>query len=129
MYCANKKMDSATIQNRNVTPTKLAEDRNVFGNNSKPPSIKCMPACERQDNAIQMSIVNFPQKENFLYKKKFCHVASHIWQVTCQDEERKHFLDMKQPELCKILQTFEEYFGHNSTCKQWPKNFLDGNIN
>ena len=121
LYCANQKMDSVVMGNKTIS----GYDSKLFGNVSKPPSINCRSACKHQENTIQVSNVHFPKMENFFYKKKFCHVASHIWQATCQDEDRKHFLDKKQPELCMTLKSFQEYFGYNSTCKKWPNNFLE----
>ena len=76
-----------------------------------------------------MSFVDFPYKENFFLKKKFCHVASHIWQVSCQDNDRKYFLELKHPKLCQVLQSFDAYFGFNSTCKGWPHNYFNKQIN
>ena len=51
-----------------------------------PHSIKCLPSCKIQENVNQMSIASYPQKQNFFYQKKFCDVASHIWQATCNSE-------------------------------------------
>ena len=47
----------------------------------------------------------------FFYQKSFCHVASHIWQETCQYEDREYFLRKRQPILCQVLQYFAEFFG------------------
>ena len=92
---------------------------------SKPSaSIECLPACEVQENSNQMSLALYPQKDNFFHQLRFCHVASHIWQITCQDKNRKYFLDLQQPELCQTLEYFGNYFNKNSSCQNWPKNFL-----
>ena len=90
----------------------------------KPTSIKCLPACKSQENTNQMSFALYPQKDNFFHQRRFCQVASHIWQVTCQDENRKYFLDLQQPKLCPTLEYFDEYFKANSSCDEWPNNFL-----
>ena len=103
----------------------IDEGFTLIGNISKPSSIRCRPACKVQDNKNQMTSVLYPQVGNFFYKKRFCHVASHIWQTTCQDQKRKHFLDMKQPKLCETLQMFDDYFGIATSCRKWPKEFLD----
>ena len=34
-------------------------------------------------------------------------------------------MDIKQPKLCPALEHFREYFGPNSSCKNWPYNFID----
>ena len=88
-------------------------------------SIDCLPACEVQENSNQMSLALYPQKDNFFHQQRFCHVASHIWQITCQDKNRKYFLDLQQPELCQTLEYFGDYFNENSSCQNWPKNFLE----
>ena len=91
----------------------------------KPTSIKCLPACETQENTNQMSFALYPQKDNFFHQRRFCQVASHIWQVTCQYKDRKYFLDLQQPKLCQTLEYFDEYFNDNSTCDKWPNDFLE----
>ena len=62
----------------------VSENPEKIGNVSKPPYIECMPACQVQENANQMSFAFYPQMHNFFYQKKFCYVASHIWQATCK---------------------------------------------
>ena len=96
---------------------------NKIGNISKPTSINCMPACEVQDNDNQMSFAPYPQRKSFFYKKTFCEVASHIWQKTCQDEDRAYFMDKAQPKLCPLLNQFDDFFGskrvkHNNVSGQ-----------
>ena len=91
----------------------------------KPTSIKCLPTCKVQDNDNKLSFASYPQEDNFFYQERFCHVACHIWQVTCQDENRKYFLDIKQPNLCQTLKNFNEYFDNITSCQNWPQNFLD----
>ena len=34
-------------------------------------------------------------------------------------------MDIKQPKLCETLQMFDDYFGIESSCRKWPKEFLD----
>ena len=84
-------------------------------------------SCEHQENHNQISFALYPQKDNFFYQKRFCHVASHIWQVSCQDEDVSFFLDMKQPNLCQTLAEFDKYFGATSSCEDWPENFFKSN--
>ena len=79
------------------------ESPDKIGNISKPAPIKCLQACKIQENANQMSFAVYPQKRNFFYQKGFCHAASHIWQVTCQDKNRKFFMDMKNPLICQTM--------------------------
>ena len=85
---------------------------NFIGNISKPDPIHCMPGCTVQENNNQMSFAPYPQLGNFFYQKTFCYVASHIWQNTCQKENREYFLRKKQPVLCQILKNFTKYFGN-----------------
>ena len=92
---------------------------------TKPEPTNCLPSCKVQHNEDKMSFALYPHRFNFFHQKTFCHVASHIWQVTCQDESRKFFLEMKHPNLCKILSSFEAYFGSKTTCHDWPGNYLD----
>ena len=33
-------------------------------------------------------------------------------------------MDKNQPNLCGILESFNEYFGNISSCKNWPYNYL-----
>ena len=82
----------------------------MIGNISKPDSIDCMPGCTVQENRNQMSFAPYPQRGNFFYQKTFCKVASHIWQKTCQNENREFFMRKDQPILCPILKSFREYF-------------------
>ena len=102
-------METVTLENNIVVPEAL-ENPDIIGNISKPPAIKCMPACKVQNNDNQMSIAAYPQKDTFFYQKTFCHVASHIWQQTCQNENRAYFLNKKQPLLCRVLRNFDEFF-------------------
>ena len=96
----------------------------MIGKIEKPPPMKCIPGCKVQTNAIEMSFAPYPQREIFFHKKTFCNLASHIRQVTCQNENRKFFIDKKQPNLCSILNEFDDYFGSSSSCQEWPGNFF-----
>ena len=95
----------------NVTVPEAMKSPNIIGNISKPDPIHCMPACVVQENNNQMSFAPYPQLGNFFYQKTFCHVASHIWQTTCQKENREYFMTKNQPNLCQTLKNFTEYFG------------------
>ena len=117
LHCANTRMKSLgmgfPIAKENDTIMPEAEDSpNKIGNISKPAHIGCMPACEVQNNKNQMSYAPYPQLRNFFYQKTFCEVASHIWQKTCQDENRAYFMDQDQPLLCSLLNQFDEFFGN-----------------
>ena len=65
-----------------------------------------------QNNKNQMSYAPYPQLRNFFYQKTFCEVASHLWQKTCQDENRAYFMDKDQLNLCPLLSQFDEFFGY-----------------
>ena len=126
MDCANKKM-SSTNTPRNISELpKLTEGLKWIGKITKPSPNKCLPACDFQKNDYRMSFVLNPQKKNFFYQKKFCHVAAHILEKTCKIEKRKYFLNKTLPNLCDRLTSFNEYFGNISSCKKWPTNFLEG---
>ena len=131
LNCANAEMDSIHDGNLGKNDSELVlediENLNRIGNLSKPLPIKCLPNCQVQDNVKEMSSALYPQKHNFFYHGRFCHVASHILQVTCNNENRTYFLDMKYPDLCATLQYFDDYFGYASSCQKWPGNYLETN--
>ena len=131
LYCANTRMKSIGLRKmkkeNDVVMPKALESPDMIGNISKPKPIKCIPACKVQENNNQMSFAPYPQRENFFYQKLFCDVASHIWQVTCQNTNRKFFMDKKQPNLCLELKQFEEYFGNTTSCEHWPTNYFTNN--
>ena len=110
-------------QNNIVVPEAL-ENETWIGNISKPNPINCIPACQEQENSIQMSHASYPQLANFFYQKTFCDVASHIWQVSCQNGSRKYFMALKQPYLCEILNNFNTFFDKTSSCENWPTNYF-----
>lgn len=115
LYCANKRLESLGFQLANHSVPEALESPDFMGNETynltKPDHIKCLSSCEIQDNDSQMTFVQYPQKGNFFYQKTFCDVASHIWQKTCQDENRKHFMEKDHEKLCPLLKDFNEYFG------------------
>ena len=133
LQCANQRMQSidgvGKITNCDLTSKLLngLENPHKIGNISKPPSVKCMQACNLQENANQISLALYPQQYNFFYQRNFCLLASHLLQATCKEENRRYFLDLRQPDLCKTLESFENYFGTNSYCENWPGSFLDDN--
>ena len=43
---------------------------------------------------------------------------------TCQNENRRHFMDKTQSRLCLLLDEFEDYFSGSKSCKDWPENFF-----
>ena len=114
LYCANSRMRSMGMRKsnseNNITMLEAQENPDKIGNISKPDPIDCMPACKVQHNNNQMSFALFPQHKKFFYQKTFCYVASHIWQITCQNEHREYFMRKDQPLLCPTLKIFEEYF-------------------
>ena len=114
LMCANTRMKSLGMEkipfeNNRIEPEAI-ESPNMIGNISKPDSIDCMPGCTVQENRNQMSFAPYPQRGNFFYQKTFCKVASHIWQKTCQNENREYFMRQDQPILCPILKSFHECF-------------------
>ena len=115
LLCANTRMKSLGMKKipfeNNKIVTEAIENPNMIGNISKPDSIECMPGCTVQENRNQMSFAPYPQRRNFFYQKTFCNVASHIWQKTCQNENREYFMRIEQPNLCPILKSFHEFFG------------------
>ena len=131
LNCANAKINSLDTKNtgNNIKVLRKVQNSEKIGNTSKPAHLKCRPSCRDQVNDNQMSTLLYPQKRNFFYRKNFCYVASHILQITCDDENRRYFLGLEYPDLCKTLQYFEAYFDNNSTCNHWPENFLDNHDN
>ena len=129
LHCANTRMKSIGLQNppekNNIVMPEAKESPDNIGNISKPDSIECIPPCAVQDYNNQMSFAPYPQRHNFFYQKIFCDVASHILQVTCQNENRTLFMDKKQPNLCLVLKNFEDFFGDTSSCKNWPSEYFD----
>ena len=103
----------------------LANDK--IGSTSKPPPINCLARCRVQENNKHLSTASYPQKSLFFYQTTFCDVASVIWQVSCHFENRKYFLERKQPNLCRILKKFKEYFDNTTDCTLWPMNFFEKN--
>ena len=131
LYCANTRMKSLGLgkmpkENDVVMPEAL-ESPDMIGNISKPYPLKCIPACKVQENNNQISSAPYPHRGNFFYQKEFCDAASHILQVSCQDNNRKFFLDKNQPNLCLELEKFKEYFGNTSSCEYWPRDYFKNN--
>ena len=134
LYCANKRAKSMGMKTvaseNNITVPEAIKNPNFIGNISKPDPIRCMPGCTVQENNNQMSFAPYPQLGNFFYQKTFCYVASHIWQNTCQKENREYFLRKNQPILCHVLKNFREYFEErnvkNSTVRIPNYFFLTG---
>ena len=100
----------------------------------------CMPDCHVQDNSNQISTVSYPQQKNFFYKIEFCNVASHILQITCQNGDRWKWIDGQKgnyrkvclaaeyPNICSVLEDFEEYFGNGTNCtRDWPELYFEKN--
>ena len=132
LQCAKQRMQSigvGTMSSCDMTSKLLngLENPHKIGNISKPPSFKCRQACKLQENANQISLALYPQQYNFFYQRNFCLLASHILQATCKEENRRYFLNERQPDLCKTLESFENYFGTNASCEHWPTNFFDDN--
>ena len=114
LLCANTRMKSIGMKRipfeNNIIVPEALNNPTMIGNISIPDAIDCMPACTIQENNNQMSFAPYPQRGNFFYQETFCRVASHIWQKTCQNENREFFIRKEQPTLCPILKSFKEYF-------------------
>ena len=129
LLCANNRIESMGLKkiNEGMLPEVL-EKPEIFRGISKPKSINCLPSCHFQDNYNQMSNAPYPQKNMFFYQKTFCDVASHVLQVTChrhRGAHRRFFIEKSQPNVCNILEDFDKFFGSNSTCNEWPNNFIE----
>ena len=46
-------------------------------------------------------------------------------QITCENRNRKFFLEEEQPKICNILNDFDKYFGNSSSCENWPDIFFE----
>ena len=118
LHCANTRAKSLGVKmvesENNVTVAEAMKSPNFIGNISKPDPIYCMSACAAQENNNQMSYAPYPQLGNFFYQKTFCQLASHIWQTTCQKENREYFIRKNHPNLCQTLKNFTKYFGDAS---------------
>ena len=122
LHCANARSKSMgpmgpIAAEDNIFVPEALKNPDVIGNISKPRAIKCLPACRNQFNKFDMSHAKFPQFDIFFYQKLFCDVASHIWLMTCQDEDRAYFLRKKQPLLCPMLSNFNDFFGQSAVIK------------
>ena len=72
-----------------------------------------------------MSFAPYPHRGNFFHQKEFCHVASHLWQISCQNQNRRFFLDESYPNLCNVLEDYQNFFNTNASCKTWPESFYE----
>ena len=122
LQCAKETAASIGSEERDETKSRLEK----IGNVSRPVLIKCLPLCEMQYIESEKSFAKYPQPHLFFYEPIFCEVGSHIWQNSCQNEDRRFFLDKSYPELCSSLKTFSEFFDKNGSCKEedWPRNFM-----
>ena len=87
----------------------------------------CLPSCDSQNNDYLISSTSYPQKNMFFPQHNFCRVASHILQITCKYKARRYFLELEYPSLCQTLRHFDEFFGENSSCHDWPQNYFEKN--
>ena len=120
LYCENEIMKSLGqgfgIVEEEI-PNKM-ENTPFMDKLLRPKPVKCLQNCFVQDMTKEKSHTNFPQQKLFMFTKDFCEVASHIWQVSCQDgSERKYFLNRSYPNLCIELGKFEDRFRSNTSCK------------
>ena len=125
LFCANNRTE---LMGMKKNAEEVFEKPEIISGIYKPKPINCLPSCRFQDNYNQMSNAPYPQKQTFFYQKAFCDVASSVLQVTCLDEDRpdrKFFIEKSFPNICLILEDFDRFFGSNSTCNEWPKNFFE----
>ena len=95
---------------------------------NRPEKKICLPACKMQENKAEMSSVQYPPIEGFFIQPEFCHVASHILQVSCANSSRRYFLEKKNPNICNVLSDFEDYFGEDhDNCDSWPAVWFENN--
>ena len=128
MYCANSHLNAlGSKKNSTVLVPEAERSPNRIGNLSRPNPIECLPGCTVQENKNQISLTVYPQREIFFYQTTFCNVASHILQKTCGDDNRRFFMDKKQPGLCSTLEDFDGYFGSMASCDDWPTNYFAKN--
>ena len=127
LSCSGEKLACAIARenSKNITVPEALENPNRIENMTKPPELKCLGSCKIQTYPYTTSSVAYPQKENFFYQQEFCVAASHVWQVSCQNEHRKFFLDSMYPNICETLESFDDYFGKNEkSCQNWPNEFF-----
>ena len=74
-----------------------------------------------------MSYTHYPSRGNFFHTSAFCHLASHLWQISCQNPNRTYFLTENYPKLCDVLEKYQDFFNLNSSCKEWPDNYFETN--
>ena len=93
--------------------------------------LKCFPNCKYQKNHLSISHVKYPEKKSFFDSKEFCTITSHIWNVTCINESKRHFLSIIQPDLCSSIENYTEIFEDPMNCEHWPDIFYNdfGSIN
>ena len=132
LFCAKARKNEVHGFGRNSQKNDIIIPDPYFANGkiestSKPPPIDCLARCRVQENNKHLSSASYPQKSLFFYQTTFCDVASVIWQVSCHFENRKYFLERKQPNLCRILKKFKEYFDDTTDCTLWPMNFFEKN--
>ena len=133
LYCANERMKSIGLSNKtdsksNIVVPEALENLDMIGDVSKPIASECLSSCKFQENRNQMSFSPYPQYNNFFYQMSFCNVASHIWQISCQNANRTYFLQTRHPKLCSVLKRYDEYFGNRSICSEWPENYFKKNM-
>jgi hypothetical protein len=130
LYCANMRIKAIGLEEvpeeYNITVPEALESPEKIGNVPKPKSITCLPGCTVQEYNKKMSYAPYPQKNIFFFQKTFCHAASHILFISCNDDNyihnrrRRTFIDASHPNLCKTL---EEYYWYLQDCNEWPYTF------
>ncbi len=110
-----------------VEEAKISPD--IIGNSTfnitRPKLKECLPACKTQENHLTFSEAQYPPDPFlFFFKKEFCTTASHLYQETCKNEQRRHLVTIYYPHLCDVLEDYSKAFNKVSTCKNWPWSFF-----
>ena len=125
LICANSITGHLQVENDDLKDLKSSNNgSNKMHMNEGFAKLRCLPACDSQQNNFQLSTVPFPAKNIFFYQDYFCHTASHILQKTCAIEHRRYFLEKMYPTLCSVLESFERFFDNNSMCSEWPNTYF-----
>ena len=126
LYCSNERMKFIGLEkmpeSEDTILPEATKSPKLIGNVTKPQSIPCLPGCVVQHNNKLLSHSLYPQKTIFAYKKPFCIVASHVLFKTCLQQNRRILLNEQHPNLCPILEVFNESFVQ---CEKWPEIFIE----
>ena len=127
LICANKiKEQMGQYVSGQALQLETEKYENI-GNYSFPDLKRCLPSCQYQDNPNTMTTVQYPPEENYLMQTSFCVVASHIFQRSCLNDERRFFIEDSFPKLCRVLEDFAYLFDNTTNCNTWPAEYFEFN--